>query len=101
MRRSLLDQSPLEDKYMFSNILTLFCRGDYPNPNGWSALVGQTEGAYMVRKPNQIKFGQGVSLLPSYYQVSNLELTFVGPLWVLHRFRSWRLCRLCSDRPGH
>nr|ODN89884.1 hypothetical protein L204_06161 [Cryptococcus depauperatus CBS 7855] len=45
-------------KYMFLYILTLFCRGDCPNPNGWSALGGQTNGAYMVREPNQIKFGQ-------------------------------------------
>nr|ODN85433.1 hypothetical protein L203_05049 [Cryptococcus depauperatus CBS 7841] len=45
-------------KYMFLYILTLFCRGDCPNPNGWSALGGQTNSAYMVREPNQIKFGQ-------------------------------------------
>ena len=43
-------------------MLTWLHRGDYPNPNGWSALRGQTNGAYMVREPNQIKFGQGVSL---------------------------------------
>ncbi|KAI1127437.1 amidase signature domain-containing protein [Nemania abortiva] len=34
-------------------------KGDFPNPNGWSALGGQTNGAYMVREPNQIQFGQG------------------------------------------
>ncbi|KAG4428412.1 hypothetical protein IFR05_016101 [Cadophora sp. M221] len=34
-------------------------KGDYPNPNGWSARRRQTNGAYMVREPNQIKFGQG------------------------------------------
>ena len=88
-------------KYVFLCILTLFCRGDSPNPNGWSALGGQTNGAYMVREHNQIKFGQNVSLPPSYRQAGNLKLTFPGPLWVLDGFRSWRLCRLCSDRPGH
>ncbi|KAJ2991373.1 hypothetical protein NUW58_g2540 [Xylaria curta] len=34
-------------------------KGDYPNPNGWSALGGQTNGAYMTRELKQIKFGQG------------------------------------------
>ncbi|KAL2063267.1 hypothetical protein VTL71DRAFT_5072 [Oculimacula yallundae] len=34
-------------------------KGEYPNPNGWSALHGQTTGAYMVREPDQNKFGRG------------------------------------------
>jgi hypothetical protein len=33
-------------EYTPPHILTLFCRGNYPNPNGWSALGGQTNGAY-------------------------------------------------------
>lgn len=54
---------------MPSHILTLFYRGDYPNPNSWSALGGQTNGAYMVRGPNQIKFGQHIRLPPSSIKV--------------------------------
>ncbi|KAL2204589.1 amidase signature enzyme [Sarocladium strictum] len=33
-------------------------KSDCPNANGWSAIQGQTTGAYLPREPNQIKFGQ-------------------------------------------
>ncbi|KAH8660510.1 amidase signature domain-containing protein [Xylariales sp. PMI_506] len=33
-------------------------KSDCPNANGWSAIGGQTTGAYLAREKNQIKFGQ-------------------------------------------
>lgn len=40
----------------------LCCRGDAPNSHGRSALVGRTNGAYMMRELKQIKSGQAKGL---------------------------------------
>ena len=43
----------------------IYHRGD-ANSNGWSAIGGQTQSAYLARKPNETGLGQSVRSIISH-----------------------------------